>query len=48
MCGSKKARASITSGRVDVSLVAIQHRGFEDGEGFQNGHSRLEVAQSIC
>jgi hypothetical protein len=34
--------------RIDVSLLALQHCGFEDDEGFQNGHARLEVAQSIC
>jgi hypothetical protein len=31
--------------RVDVSLLAFQNCGFEDRESFQNGHSRLEVAQ---
>jgi hypothetical protein len=35
-------------GRVDASLLAFQHSGFEDRESFQNSHSRLEVAQAIC
>jgi hypothetical protein len=26
---------------------SMQDRGFEDGEGFQDGHSRPEVAQSV-
>ena len=38
--------------RVDVSLFAFQCSGFEDREGFQDGHGSLEVALytvlSVC
>src|SRR4029077_14792628 len=47
LCGSRKSRGFCYFRCIDVSLLAFQECGFEY-EGFQDGHSRLEVAQSIC